>query len=76
MNIEDIFGPTERLLDALSVLALHDLCAYVNIDGDPEMCDWEAYWKTREQEFNKYWLTKEQFNIICEYIKGKYKGKL
>ena len=66
----------EKLLEALSVVALHELCSYIDLEGNPVMCDYEAYLKQYEFEFNKYKLTKEQFDIICGYITKTYQGKL
>lgn len=66
----------EKLLEALGVLALHELVSYIDIEGNPIICDWEAYEQTKDSEFNKYWLTEEQFYIVKEYLEKTYKGKL
>ena len=66
----------DKLLEALSVIALHNLVSYIDLDGNPVVCDWEAYVGSQENEYNRYWLTEEQFYIVKEYLEKTFKGKL
>ena len=66
----------EKLIEALSVLALNDLCSYIDLDGNPVMCDWDAYEGLCEYELTRYRLTRKQFDIIVKYIEENYKGRL
>lgn len=66
----------DKLLEALSILALKELCSYIDLDGNPVICDWEAYVAMTEMELNKYKLTHEQFDEIKAYLEKTYKGKL
>lgn len=66
----------DKVLEALSVLALHELVSYIDVEGNPVVCDWESYLAGKEDEFNKYWLTEEQFYLIKDYIEKTFKGKL
>jgi len=61
-----------KLLEAFSVLALHEICSYIDINGSPVFCDYETYISRKNtSEFNKFWLTEEQFNTIVDYFKSK-----
>lgn len=66
----------EKLIEALSSIALHDMCSYIDLDGNPVICDWESYEKMKELELNRFWLTKEQFEEVRAFLEQRYKGKL
>lgn len=67
---------SDKLIEALGVLALKELCSYIDLNGNPVVCDWEAYTAQCESELNRYRLTKEQFDIIKKYIEETFAGKL
>ena len=66
----------EELIKSFGILALHELCSYIDLEGNPVICDWEAYESQKELEYNHYYLTKEQFELIKDYLEKTYKGML
>ena len=66
----------EILINAFCVLALNELCSYIDLNGNPVICDWKAYKSYTENELIRYRLTEEQFDAIKNFIINKYRGKL
>ena len=65
----------DKLLEALITLAFRELCIYIDMEGNPVICDYDTYCRYCEQEFNHFMLSEEQFNLIKDYLEKTYKGK-
>ena len=61
----------QDLIDALSVLAMHDLCSGIGLDLIPTCVSYKDYLADqKEHNLNHHILTEKQYNLIVQHLKG------
>ena len=65
-----------RIIEAMSKLALNELCSYIDTDGNPVICDWEAYDAICSNELARFRLDRTEFDAVKGFLEKAYEGKL
>lgn len=66
----------KRIFEALITIAFKELYAYTDIDGEIIFCSWEDYCNKLSKELTKFKLTKNHFDLLIQYLKETYRGKV